>query len=60
MDGTTMTYVIAARYVKTVKAGESPWRIAAKILGDGRRYQEIQALARWGGVDPGQRLRIPV
>jgi nucleoid-associated protein YgaU len=46
----------------TVKAGDSPWRIAQELLGDGRRYQEIVELN--GLKDPytvytGQTLKIP-
>jgi nucleoid-associated protein YgaU len=46
----------------TVKTGDSPWRIAHELLGDGRRYQEIVELN--GLKEPyiiytGQILRIP-
>lgn len=46
----------------TVELGDSPWRIAKELLGDGRRYQEIVELN--GLKEPytiytGQILRIP-
>ncbi|HAL74561.1 MAG TPA: peptidoglycan-binding protein [Clostridiales bacterium] len=46
----------------TVKAGDSPWRIAQELLGDGRRYGEIVQLN--GLKEPytiytGQILKIP-
>lgn len=39
----------------TVQRGDSPWRIAAALLGDGRRWPE---LATPRGLRPGQRLEV--
>lgn len=46
----------------TVKTGDSPWRIALELLGDGRRYQEIveqNGLKEPYTIFTGQSLRIP-
>ena len=46
----------------TVKAGDSLWAIAARFLGDGRRYPEIRELngiASNNIIHTGQVLRIP-
>jgi len=46
----------------TVKAGDSPWRIAQELLGDGRRYAEIvqlNDLKEPYTIYSGQILKIP-
>lgn len=45
----------------TVKAGDSLWAIAAKLLGNGARYTEIKALngMKSNFIAPGQTLKIP-
>ena len=45
----------------TVKAGDSLWSIAAKLLGNGARYPEIKALNGLTSnfIAPGQILKIP-
>ncbi len=46
----------------TVKAGDSPWRIAKELLGDGRRYVEIvrlNDLKEPYTIHKGQVLKIP-
>ncbi len=46
----------------TVKTGDSPWRIAQELLGDGRRYQdivELNGLKEPYTIYTGQILRIP-
>ena len=46
----------------TVKAGDSPWRIAQELLGDGRRYAEIvqmNDLKEPYTIYAGQTLKIP-
>lgn len=45
-----------------VKAGDSPWSIAARVLGDGARYREIMALSGIAApytIHAGQTLKIP-
>lgn len=46
----------------TVKSGDSPWRIAQELLGDGRRYAEIvqlNGLKEPYTIHTGQILKIP-
>lgn len=46
----------------TVVAGDSPWSIAQRELGDGRRWTEIATLNGWSGVPviyPGDILKMP-
>lgn len=56
-DGGTGT--IGGSY--TVAAGDSLWAIAARLLGDGRRYSEIMEANGLTGtvIRPGMSLRIP-
>ena len=52
----------AAEYgTYTVVSGDSLWRIAAKLLGDGRRYPEIKKLNGLTSdiIHAGQKLKIP-
>ena len=46
---------------QTVVSGDSLWRIAARLLGDGRRYPEIKKLNRLTSdiIRAGQKLKIP-
>lgn len=47
--------------IHVVTKGESPWSLASRYLGDGRRYREIVSLngLRTGMLYVGQRLKIP-
>ncbi len=49
------------QFVHVVEKGESPWSIAQKFLGDGRRYPEIVTLnnLKTPMLYVGQRLMIP-
>lgn len=52
----------APSYIEyTVKKGDSLWAIAAKLLGDGRRYTEIKVLSGLTGdtIYAGNVLKVP-
>ena len=70
LNGVTAPYTIHVGQVLsvngarlyTVKAGDSPWRIAQELMGDGRRYAEIvqlNGLKEPYTIHTGQILKIP-
>lgn len=62
VDADTINDAAAAVTTYTVKAGDSLWAIAAKLLGNGARYKEIKAANGLTSdtIHPGDALKIPL
>lgn len=58
---TTQTTTAATYTTYTVKKGDSLWKIASKLLGNGNKYKQIQSLNNLNDtlIRVGQKLKIP-
>ena len=59
---TALTSALSAARLKEVQKGDSLWKIAKNLLGDGKRWTEIAALNQIENtvIHTGQFLKLPL